>query len=121
MKRQTVYRLFCVLGILLPYWQFVPWVVAQRGVPLGVFFRELFANRISGFFGIVVLVFSRGADLFRPAPRLPAGHASSLAADCGHAGRRRVVGLSGVSLPARRRPGKRWNCDGCSRIRQNLS
>jgi len=56
MKRKTVYLAFCVLGIALPYWQFVPWVVAQHGVPLGLFLRELFANRISGFFGMDVLV-----------------------------------------------------------------
>jgi hypothetical protein len=56
MKRKTVYLIFCVLGILLPYWQFVPWVVAQHGVPLGLFVRELFANRIGGFFAMDVLV-----------------------------------------------------------------
>lgn len=56
MTRKTVYLVFCVLGILLPYSQFVPWVVAHRGVPLGLFVRELFANRIGGFFGMDVLV-----------------------------------------------------------------
>lgn len=56
MKRKTVYLVFCVLGILLPYWQFVPWVVEQHGVPLGLFLRELFANRIGAFFGMDVLV-----------------------------------------------------------------
>lgn len=56
MKRKTVYIVFCVLGILLPYSEFVPWVVAQRGVPLGLFLRELFSNRIGGFFGMDVLV-----------------------------------------------------------------
>jgi hypothetical protein len=38
-----------------PYWQFVPWV-AQHGVNLPLFVRELFANRISAFFGADVLV-----------------------------------------------------------------
>ena len=56
MKRKTVYLVFCVLGIVLPYWQFVPWVAAHQGVPLGLFLRELFANRISGFFAMDVLV-----------------------------------------------------------------
>ncbi len=55
-KRKSIYLAFCVLGVLLPYWQFVPWVVTQHGVPLGLFVRELFANRISGFFGMDVLV-----------------------------------------------------------------
>lgn len=56
MTRKTAYLIFCVLGIVLPYSQFVPWVVAQHGVPLGQFLRELFANRIGGFFGLDVLV-----------------------------------------------------------------
>ena len=56
MSRKSLYFVFCVLGIALPYWQFVPWVIAQRGIPLGVFVRELFANRISAFFGMDVLV-----------------------------------------------------------------
>ena len=56
MKRKTVYLVFCVLGIVLPYSQFVPWIVAQHGVPLGLFVRELFSNRIGGFFAMDVLV-----------------------------------------------------------------
>ena len=56
MTRKTIYLIFCVLGILLPYSQFVPWVVAQHGVPLGLFVRELFSTRIGGFFGMDVLV-----------------------------------------------------------------
>ena len=56
MNRKTVYLVFCVLGILLPYSQFVPWVVAQHGLPLGLFVRELFSTRIGGFFGMDVLV-----------------------------------------------------------------
>ena len=56
MTRKTVYLVFCVLGTLLPYSQFVPWVVANHGVPLGLFVRELFANRIGAFFGMDVLV-----------------------------------------------------------------
>lgn len=56
MKPRSIYLVFCVFGIALPYWQLVPWVVAQHGIPLGLFARELFANHISGFFGMDVLV-----------------------------------------------------------------
>ena len=56
MKRKSIYLVFCVLGVALPYSQFVPWVVARHGVPMGQFLRELFANRIGGFFGMDVLV-----------------------------------------------------------------
>jgi Terpene cyclase DEP1 len=53
MKR--VYLGLAVLGFLLPYWQFVPWL-AQHGLNPSLFVRDLFANRISGFFGVDVFV-----------------------------------------------------------------
>ena len=55
MKLKTIYLVLCVLGLVLPYWQFVPWVLAN-GLNMALFFRQLFANRISGFFGMDVLV-----------------------------------------------------------------
>lgn len=55
MNRKTTYLLFCILGVVLPYWQFLPWVL-ENGLHMGLFFRELFANRIGGFFGMDVLV-----------------------------------------------------------------
>lgn len=57
MKLKTLYLLFCVLGLVLPYWQFVPWVAAN-GLHLPLFFQQLFANRIGGFFGMDVIVSS---------------------------------------------------------------
>jgi hypothetical protein len=54
-KPKTVYLLLCFLGLALPYWEFVPWL-AQNGLNLPLFFAELFANRISAFFGADVLV-----------------------------------------------------------------
>ncbi len=55
MKPKTLYLALCFLGFLLPYWQFVPWL-AQHGLNLTLFARELFVNRISAFFGMDVLV-----------------------------------------------------------------
>src|ERR1017187_8607793 len=55
MKPKTVYLVLCCVGALLPYWEFVPWVV-QHGMNLPLFVRELFVNRISAFFGMDVLV-----------------------------------------------------------------
>lgn len=43
------------MGLALPYWQAVPWVSAH-GLNLSLFVRERFANRISAFFGMDVLV-----------------------------------------------------------------
>lgn len=55
MSRKTIYLVFCILGIALPYWQFVPWA-SQNGLRLKLFVEQLFANRIGGFFGMDVLV-----------------------------------------------------------------
>jgi Terpene cyclase DEP1 len=65
MKLKTVYLILCFLGSALTYWQLVPWV-AQNGLNMPLFFHQLFANRISAFFGmdvfvsaVVLLVFMR--------------------------------------------------------------
>ena len=55
MKARHFYLVCCVLGLLLPYSQFVPWLF-EHGLNLGLFFRELFANRISAFFATDVIV-----------------------------------------------------------------
>ena len=57
MKLKTLYLVLCVVGVVLPYWQFVPWLAAN-GLRLPLFVQELFANRIGGFFGLDVLVSS---------------------------------------------------------------
>jgi hypothetical protein len=56
-NRKNVYVLLCVLGVVIPYSQFVPWVL-EHGLDLDLLMRQLFANRISGFFGLDVLVSS---------------------------------------------------------------
>ena len=55
MNRKVLYLFLCVLGFALPYWQFVPWVI-EHGLNMPLFVRQLFANRIGGFFGMDVLV-----------------------------------------------------------------
>lgn len=55
MKLKTIYLILCGAGVLLPYWQFVPWVAAH-GLNLSLFFQQLFANRIGAFFGMDVFV-----------------------------------------------------------------
>jgi hypothetical protein len=55
MKLKTLYLVLCFIGAVLPYWQFVPWV-SQNGLSMPLFFHQLFANRISSFFGMDVLV-----------------------------------------------------------------
>ena len=53
--KKNVYLGLCVLGVVLPYWQFLPWA-AQNGLNLPLFVQQLFANRIGAFFGMDVLV-----------------------------------------------------------------
>ena len=55
MKARRVYLILCVLGFVIPYSQFVPWLL-EHGFNLGLFVRELFANRISMFFSMDVIV-----------------------------------------------------------------
>ena len=52
---KTLYLTLFVAGCVLPLSQFVPWVLAH-GVDPRLFVSELFANRISGFFGLDVIV-----------------------------------------------------------------
>src|SRR5205085_9831079 len=52
---KKVYLMLCVLGFALPYSAFVPWVAAN-GLNMPLFVQQLFANRISAFFGMDVIV-----------------------------------------------------------------
>jgi hypothetical protein len=53
MKR--TYLALAVAGTLLPYSQFVPFV-REHGLDVQLFFAQLFANRISAFFALDVIV-----------------------------------------------------------------
>jgi len=55
MKLKTVYLVLCVLGAALPLWQLAPWVAAN-GLDVPLLFRQLFANHVSAFFGLDVIV-----------------------------------------------------------------
>jgi hypothetical protein len=55
MRLRYFYLLFCVIGTVLPYSQFMPWI-SEHGFNLALFFHELFANRVGGFFGLDVVV-----------------------------------------------------------------
>jgi hypothetical protein len=54
-NRKNTYLFLCVLGVVLPYSQFIPWLV-ENGLNAPLFTHQLFANRISGFFAWDVLV-----------------------------------------------------------------
>ena len=56
MKPKSIYLFLCILGFAVPYAAFLPWVAEHGGIPLRLFVQHLFANRISAFFGLDVLV-----------------------------------------------------------------
>ena len=55
MKPKSVYLALCVLGTVLPYSQFLPFL-REHGLDLRLFVEQLFANRISAFFALDVIV-----------------------------------------------------------------
>ncbi len=55
MSRKSVYFALFILGTVVPYSSFVPWVM-DHGLDISLMVEELFANRISAFFGLDVVV-----------------------------------------------------------------
>jgi len=56
MKLRHLYLLLAALGLVLPYCQFVPWVVEHHALNMPLFLHDLFANRVSAFFAMDVMV-----------------------------------------------------------------
>ncbi len=54
---QYLYLILCVLGTVLPCSQLFPFL-AQHGFNVPLLIEQLFANRISGFFGLDVIASS---------------------------------------------------------------
>jgi hypothetical protein len=57
MNPKTLYLILCVAGTALPLWQFLPFL-RDHGLDLPLFFEQLFASPVSGFFGLDVIVSS---------------------------------------------------------------
>ena len=57
MKPKNLYLFLCFLGTALPLWQFLPFV-REHGLDMRLFVAQLFANPVSGFFGMDVIVSS---------------------------------------------------------------
>ena len=60
---QWLYLIAAILGTVLPLSYFVPFLAAN-GLNLPLFFRQLFQNDVSGFFGMDVIVSSIVVWLF---------------------------------------------------------
>ncbi len=55
--KKPIYILLCVLGTLLPYAFFAPFL-AENGLDLPLFARQMFATPVSAFFSADVLISS---------------------------------------------------------------
>ena len=55
MNLKTIYLLLCVIGTVLPLWEFSPWLV-ENGLNIPLFVEQMFPNRVAGAFSIDVLV-----------------------------------------------------------------
>ena len=55
MRLRHLYLVLCMLGAIVPYAQFIPWLF-QHGLNASLFVQELFATRIGAFFGLDVVV-----------------------------------------------------------------
>lgn len=55
MKPKTIYLLLGIVGFVAPYAAFLPWLI-EHGPNGSLFLQHLFANRISTFFALDVVV-----------------------------------------------------------------
>ena len=55
MRKSLMYLVFSLVGFILPYSQFVPFLL-EHGLSVGLMIDLMFVNRISAFFSLDVLV-----------------------------------------------------------------
>lgn len=55
MKPKHVYLVLCIVGAVIPYWQFIRWL-AENGLNIALLIQQLFSNRISTFFALDVII-----------------------------------------------------------------
>jgi hypothetical protein len=63
MNLKRIYLALCVAGTVLPCWQFWPFA-RDHGLDMELFFQQLFASPVSGFFGMDVVVSSLALWVF---------------------------------------------------------
>ncbi|MEK6320410.1 MAG: DUF2834 domain-containing protein [Acidobacteriota bacterium] len=56
-KKQILYLILCFAGTILPCSQLIPFF-REHGLDMPLFFQQLFANKVSAFFGLDVIVSS---------------------------------------------------------------
>jgi Protein of unknown function DUF2834 len=56
MKLRYLYLVLALIGLILPYSQFLPWIMEHHAINIPLFIHDMFANRISAFFAMDVIV-----------------------------------------------------------------
>lgn len=88
---RSLYLSLAIIGALVPYCAFVPWL-AEHGLDIPLLFRELFSTRMGAFFGldvllsaVALLIFIRreGARLNMPRLWVPAAATCLIGVSCG--------------------------------------
>jgi hypothetical protein len=67
---KNVWLAFCVVGVLLPYTQFVPWL-QRHGLDIALFHHHAMHNGIARFFVMDVLVSAVAVFVFAWRERIP--------------------------------------------------
>ena len=55
MKVRNVYLSLAIIGVIFPYSQLIPFIM-ENGLDVGLMVNMLFVNRVSGFFGLGVMI-----------------------------------------------------------------
>ena len=56
MKLRYLYLVLALIGLILLYSQFLPWIMEHHAMNIPLFIHDLFANQISAFFAMDVIV-----------------------------------------------------------------
>jgi hypothetical protein len=56
MKLRYLYLVLALIGLILPYSQFLPWIMEHQAMNIPLFIHDMFANQISAFFAVDVIV-----------------------------------------------------------------
>ncbi len=62
-SKKNVYFVLAILGLVLPYSLFLPWLL-EHGLDFGLFFQELFVNDVAGTGGLDILGVTLGIFAF---------------------------------------------------------
>jgi hypothetical protein len=63
MSKKNVYFILAILGLVLPYSMFIPWLL-EHGLDVQLFFQEFFANGVASTTALDFIMVSVGVIVF---------------------------------------------------------